>query len=248
MSTSTDRTPSTKSALRIISAAVTSSARRHSSSERPRPSTSRRSVTARLYGEAGYARLRAARVAVVGVGGVGSWSVEALARSGVAELTLIDLDHVAESNVNRQVQALGRTLGQAKVQALAERIADIHPGCSVHCVEEFATPDVAVRYLRAMYGMNVKEAAARVRCPTLVLHPKDDEMVRFEQGRRLASLIPGSHFVPLEGRNHIPFPDEPAWEGFVRETRRFLGTNDEPTGRAEIRLTERQLEVLRRIA
>jgi tRNA A37 threonylcarbamoyladenosine dehydratase len=96
---------------------------------------------ARLYGEAGYARLRAARVAVIGVGGVGSWAVEALARSGVAELTLIDLDHVAESNVNRQVQALGRTLGQAKVQALAERIADIHPGCVVHGVEEFASPD-----------------------------------------------------------------------------------------------------------
>jgi DNA-binding CsgD family transcriptional regulator len=111
-----------------------------------------------------------------------------------------------------------------------------------------ATPDVAVRYLRAMYGMNVKGAAARVRCPTLVLHPKDDEMVRFEQGRRLASLIPGARFVPLEGRNHIPFPDEPAWEGFVRETRRFLGANDWPDGRVEIRLTERQLEVLRRIS
>jgi tRNA A37 threonylcarbamoyladenosine dehydratase len=96
---------------------------------------------ARLYGDAGYARLRAVRVAVVGVGGVGSWAVEALARSGVAALTLVDLDHVAESNVNRQVQALGRTLGQAKVQALAERIADIHPGCVVHQVEDFATPD-----------------------------------------------------------------------------------------------------------
>lgn len=95
----------------------------------------------RLYGEAGYARLRQARIAVVGVGGVGSWAVEALARSGVAELTLIDLDHVAESNINRQVQALGRTLGQAKVQALAERIGDIHPGCRVHGVEEFATPE-----------------------------------------------------------------------------------------------------------
>jgi tRNA threonylcarbamoyladenosine dehydratase len=96
---------------------------------------------ARLHGAAGYARLRAARVAVVGVGGVGSWAVEALARSGVAELTLIDLDQVAESNVNRQVQALGRTLGQAKVHALAERIADIHPACVVRQVEEFATPD-----------------------------------------------------------------------------------------------------------
>lgn len=92
----------------------------------------------RLYGEAGYARVRAARIAVVGVGGVGSWAAEALARSGVAALALIDLDHVAESNINRQVQALGSTLGMAKVQALAARIADIHPGCVVQCVEEFA--------------------------------------------------------------------------------------------------------------
>jgi tRNA A37 threonylcarbamoyladenosine dehydratase len=95
----------------------------------------------RLYGDAGYARLRAARVAVVGLGGVGSWVVEALARSGVAELTLIDLDHIAESNVNRQVQALGATLGKAKALALAERVADIHPGCAVHAVEEFVGPD-----------------------------------------------------------------------------------------------------------
>jgi len=91
----------------------------------------------RLYGDAGYTRIRAARVAVVGLGGVGSWCAEALARSGVASLTLIDLDHVAESNINRQVQALGATLGQAKVQALRERIADIHPGCEVIGVEEF---------------------------------------------------------------------------------------------------------------
>ena len=91
----------------------------------------------RLYGDAGYARIRAARIAVIGVGGVGSWAAEALARSGVAALTLIDLDHVSESNLNRQVQALGSTVGQAKVQALRERIADIHPGCEVTTVEEF---------------------------------------------------------------------------------------------------------------
>jgi tRNA A37 threonylcarbamoyladenosine dehydratase len=94
----------------------------------------------RLYGDAGYARLRAARVAVVGLGGVGSWTVEALARSGVAVLVLVDLDHVAESNVNRQVQATSATLGQAKAQALAERVALIHPGCEVACVEAFVEP------------------------------------------------------------------------------------------------------------
>jgi len=94
----------------------------------------------RLYGERDYARLRAGRVAVVGLGGVGSWAVEALARSGVAALTLIDLDHVAESNINRQVQALGRTLGQSKALALRDRIADIHPGCVVTAVEDFVEP------------------------------------------------------------------------------------------------------------
>jgi tRNA A37 threonylcarbamoyladenosine dehydratase len=95
----------------------------------------------RLYGDAGYRRLRAARVAVVGVGGVGSWAAEALARSGVAGLALIDLDHVAESNVNRQLQATSDTLGMAKVQALQARVAGIHPGCVVAPVEAFVEPD-----------------------------------------------------------------------------------------------------------
>ena len=94
----------------------------------------------RLYGDAAYRRIRAAHVAIVGVGGVGSWTAEALARSGVAALTLFDLDHVSESNVNRQVQALGSTLGMAKVAALGVRIADIHPGCAVVGVEEFVDP------------------------------------------------------------------------------------------------------------
>jgi tRNA threonylcarbamoyladenosine dehydratase len=91
----------------------------------------------RLYGEAGYRTLRHASIAVVGLGGVGSWAVEALARSGVARLVLIDLDHVAESNINRQVQAVSATLGMAKAAALQARIAEIHSGCDVHAVEEF---------------------------------------------------------------------------------------------------------------
>lgn len=91
----------------------------------------------RLHGERDYARLRAARFCVVGLGGVGSWVVEALARMGVARLVLVDLDHVAESNINRQVQALGSTLGMAKAEALKQRIADIHPGCEVLTIEDF---------------------------------------------------------------------------------------------------------------
>ncbi len=95
---------------------------------------------ARLYGAQGATRIRGAHVAVVGIGGVGSWAAEGLARSGVGQITLIDLDHVAESNVNRQIHALTGTLGQAKVQAMRERIALIHPGCVVHAVEDFVEP------------------------------------------------------------------------------------------------------------
>ena len=95
----------------------------------------------RLYGSVGAQRIRAAHVVVVGLGGVGSWAAEALARSGVARLSLIDLDHIAESNINRQVHALDTTLGQAKVQAMRERIAHINPTCDVRCIEEFVDAD-----------------------------------------------------------------------------------------------------------
>ena len=95
----------------------------------------------RLYGVPGAARIRAAHVAVVGIGGVGSWTVEALARSGVGRLTLIDLDHVSESNINRQIHALDSTVGQAKVQAMRDRIAQINPACVVTCIEDFVEPE-----------------------------------------------------------------------------------------------------------
>jgi tRNA A37 threonylcarbamoyladenosine dehydratase len=95
----------------------------------------------RLYGVDGATSIRGAHVAVVGIGGVGSWTVEALARSGVAQLTLIDLDHVGESNINRQIHALDSTVGQAKVLAMRDRIAQINPACVVNCIEEFAEPD-----------------------------------------------------------------------------------------------------------
>lgn len=95
----------------------------------------------RLYGVEGAARIRNAHIAVVGIGGVGSWTAEALARSGVGTLTLIDLDNVAESNINRQIHALTSTLGKAKVEAMRERIAQINPACVVHCIEDFVAPE-----------------------------------------------------------------------------------------------------------
>lgn len=96
---------------------------------------------ARLYGQQGAERLRAAHVCVVGIGGVGSWSAEALARTGVGRITAVDLDMVAESNTNRQIHALGEVYGQAKVEAMAQRIRDINPACTVECIEDFVTPD-----------------------------------------------------------------------------------------------------------
>ncbi len=95
----------------------------------------------RLYGVAGAARIRVAHVLVAGIGGVGSWAVEALARSGVGRLTLVDLDHIAESNINRQIHALDSTVGQAKVEAMRERIAHINPSCRVLTIDDFVEPD-----------------------------------------------------------------------------------------------------------
>ena len=95
----------------------------------------------RLYGVDGASRIRRAHVAVIGIGGVGSWAAEALARSGVGQITLIDLDHVAESNVNRQIHAVEGTIGQAKVLAMRNRIAEINAACVVHCIEEFVDAD-----------------------------------------------------------------------------------------------------------
>jgi len=96
---------------------------------------------ARLYGSAAYQRLRAAHVCVVGIGGVGSWVAEALARTAIGKLTLIDLDMVAESNTNRQIHALEPVFGKAKVDAMAERIAQINPECLIQCIEDFVTVD-----------------------------------------------------------------------------------------------------------
>lgn len=95
----------------------------------------------RLLGADPAQRVRCAHVAVVGIGGVGSWAAEALARSGVGRLTLIDMDHVAESNINRQVHALSTTTGKSKIVAMQERIALINPACDVTCVDAFVEPE-----------------------------------------------------------------------------------------------------------
>src|SRR4051812_36103128 len=101
----------------------------------------------RLFGRAGLERLAAAHVCVVGVGGVGSWSVEALARSGIGAITMIDLDDVCVTNTNRQLPALEGEFGRAKVEVLEARVRAIHPECRVEAVQEFFTAASAARHM-----------------------------------------------------------------------------------------------------
>src|ERR1051325_7569973 len=105
----------------------------------------------RCFGGAGLERLHASRVCVVGVGGVGSWTVEGLARSGVGALTLIDLDDICVTNVNRQLPALDGQIGRPKVEALAERVRLINPACRIEAVIEFFPAATAPRLLAPRY-------------------------------------------------------------------------------------------------
>jgi tRNA threonylcarbamoyladenosine dehydratase len=102
---------------------------------------------ARLYGEAALERFRMAHVAIVGVGGVGSWTAEALARSGVGRLTLIDLDEVCVSNSNRQLHTLTETIGRSKVRVMAERLLSINPELQIDAIEDFFTSSTASQLL-----------------------------------------------------------------------------------------------------
>ncbi len=113
--------------------------------------STRFSAIGRLYGVDGLARIRKARVCVIGLGGVGSWAVEALARSGVGALTLVDMDEVCLSNVNRQIHATTETVGRAKAALLAERVGQIAPECRVSVEEVFFTESTMDRLLAPEY-------------------------------------------------------------------------------------------------
>lgn len=121
----------------------------------------------RLYGREGLARLRRSHALVIGIGGVGSWTVEALARTGVGRLTLVDLDEVCVSNVNRQLPALDSTLGRAKGEVMAERVRGIHPEARVDVRLEFFTADTAHRLL----GLDPEHSADR---PDVVIDAIDN--------------------------------------------------------------------------
>jgi pimeloyl-ACP methyl ester carboxylesterase/DNA-binding CsgD family transcriptional regulator len=111
-----------------------------------------------------------------------------------------------------------------------------------------STADVAEKYLRAMFALDVKELAPRVLCPTIAFHSRGDQLIFFEQGRKLAALIPGARFVPLESKNHVPFREEPAWQALAAALRSFLEEDGVRATSPAKELTSRQLDVLRGVA
>lgn len=126
----------------------------------------------RLHGAQANERLSAAHIAIAGIGGVGSWTAEALARSGVGALTLIDLDHVSESNINRQVHALEDTLGAAKIEAMAQRIRQINPDCRLTLVDDFVDADNVAQVLAGPFTAVVDatdQARAKI---AMILHAR----------------------------------------------------------------------------
>jgi tRNA threonylcarbamoyladenosine dehydratase len=122
----------------------------------------------RLLSRAGLERLRAAHVCVVGVGGVGSWVVEALARSGIGALTLVDLDDVCVTNVNRQLPALDGQIGRPKAVVLAERVRLINPECRVDPRQAFFTSATAEEILLPPYDF-VVDAIDRMSHKSLII-------------------------------------------------------------------------------
>lgn len=131
---------------------------------------------ARLYGVSALERFQNAHVCVVGIGGVGSWVVEALARTAVGTITLIDLDNVAESNVNRQIHALSRNIGMPKVDAMEARILGINPESTVHKIEDFVERDDIGRYIRSEYDFVVDCIDAYKTKGALIAHCKSNKI------------------------------------------------------------------------
>lgn len=122
----------------------------------------------RLFGTGAMARLQAAHVAVIGVGGVGSWTVEALARSGIGRITMVDLDDVCITNVNRQLPAVEGQIGRPKIAVLGDRVKSINPECEVHEIAEFFTEENADRLLSTPYDL-VVDAIDRVSLKALLI-------------------------------------------------------------------------------
>ncbi|WP_273384309.1 tRNA cyclic N6-threonylcarbamoyladenosine(37) synthase TcdA [Actinobacillus porcinus] len=122
----------------------------------------------RLYTAEGLARLRQAHICVIGIGGVGSWVVEALARSGIGKITMIDMDDICVTNINRQIHAMTGNIGQLKTEVMRDRVALINPECDVQIIDDFLIQENLAEYLSGGYDYvidaidNVKTKAALI--------------------------------------------------------------------------------------
>lgn len=132
--------------------------------------------TQRLYGLSGTDILRQSHVCVVGIGGVGSWVAEALARTALGRITLIDLDDICVTNTNRQIHALQETLGEAKVDAMAKRILQINPACQVSVVEDFVTPDNVAELIQHSFDYVVDATDSIKAKAAMVAHCKRNKI------------------------------------------------------------------------
>lgn len=197
-------------------------------------------ATARLLGSAGVVSLRRGHVVVVGIGGVGSWAAEALTRAGVGRLTLIDLDHVSPSNLNRQLHALRSTLGQSKVLAMQTRIHDIDPSIELQAIEDFIDADNVSRYLcdpAAIVLDCIDQTSAKV---ALAIHARQQKLPlvmcgaaggKFDPARlRLADLAMATHDPLLAGvRSRLR--REAQWPGAGQLMKLACVYSDEPVQR-----------------
>ena len=110
---------------------------------------------ARLYGEKALQRFQQSHICVIGIGGVGSWAAEALARSGIGQLTLIDMDDICVTNTNRQIHALQGNVGKLKTEVMAERLQLINPDCRIHIIDDFITEENLKEYVDARFDFVV---------------------------------------------------------------------------------------------
>lgn len=130
----------------------------------------------RLYGVRALEYFQRAHVCVVGIGGVGSWAAEALARSGIGEITLIDLDDVCISNVNRQIHALTNSIGQDKVAVMAARILQINPACKVHQITDFVAADNLFELMKPEFSYVIDAIDAIKAKTSLIAHCKRNKI------------------------------------------------------------------------
>lgn len=127
-----------------------------------------------LYGSEGFAKIQNAHILIIGIGGVGSWCAESLARSGVGEITLVDMDEICVSNINRQIHALSSTVGQAKVEVMQKRLLDINPQIRVNAIFDFLTEKTLDILKQAKYDYII-DAIDSIK-PKALLHVKAKEL------------------------------------------------------------------------